>query len=237
MRRRPRLLLIIAGVIALAAAVTASTVAQLSVGQEEPGCPDQAYGCAQFMAGEPVQVGLLATMSGPLRHQGREAARGARLALHRLGGELAGRPLQVLIHDDRCTPDGAALGARELASDPPDEPPVVAVVAWPCARGIQPATQILSDSGITLVTASSVPVSFEDPPRSFLVRLELERRDRAFDRLYRARYGGAPTGNTAQNVFQMTTLLLDAARMLAVPGAKGDLLVPRLPLFHELSGD
>jgi hypothetical protein len=226
--------LIVAGMLAIAAAVTASTVAQLSVSEEEPGCPDEAYGCARFLAGEPVQVGLLATMSGPLRHQGLEARRGAQVALDH-GGELTGRPLRLLVQDDHCTSDGAAIGARELASDPPEEPPVVAVVASVCARGLQPAAQILSDSGIALVTASPAPVSFADPPRSFLVRAELDSRDETFQRLYRRRYGSAPSGGAASKAFEMTTLVLDAARRLAVPGAGGDLLVPRLALFRELS--
>jgi hypothetical protein len=108
----------------------------------------------------------------------------------------------------------AAAGARELATDSPDEPPVVAVVAETCARALTTAVQILSDSGVTLVSGSGFPVGLPEGaghPSFYLVPRPPPR--------------GAVIAAGA---------VLGAAESLARTGPDGDLLVPRTQLRDTL---
>lgn len=233
MSNRP-LLPAIVGVLVLAAAVAVATALTVSGDGTDPHCTDQAYGCAEFLPGEPVRLGLLATLSGPGRERGREARRGTALAIEAHGGRLAGRPIELLAEDDACSTVGAAEGARELASDPPFEPPVVAVVGMPCPAGLQAAAQILSDSGVALLTATPGRVVFTDPPRSFLARPPVGRPDRRFRRLYEARYGDGPSDASAWVAYSLTRRVLTAAEGLATSGSDSSLLVPRSALLRAL---
>ncbi|HEX2029999.1 MAG TPA: ABC transporter substrate-binding protein, partial [Actinomycetota bacterium] len=188
MSKRP-LLLAIVGLLGLGAAVAVSTALTVAGDGTDPRCPDEAYGCATFRPGEAVRVGLLVTRAGADDATAVAARRGARLAIEAHGPRLAGRPLDLLVQTPECSARGAARGARELASDPPFEPPVLAVVGMTCRAALQPAVQILSDSGVAYVTATPGDVAFTDPPRSFLARPPVGEPDRRFRRLYRARYG------------------------------------------------
>ena len=225
----------LAGLLLLAAAVTVSTVLTVTGDPKDPRCPDRAYGCAEFLPDEAVRVGLLTTPPGSDPVTTREAKRGTRLAIEAHGGRLAGRPIELLAEEDECSAPGAARGARELASDPPFEPPVVAVVGMTCPAGLQPAAQILSDSGVALVTTTPGRVSFTDPPRSFLARPPVGEPDPGFRRLYRDRYGHPPSDPSAWAAYTLTRRILKVAEDLAVPGSEGSLLVPRSPLHRELA--
>ncbi|HKX24826.1 MAG TPA: hypothetical protein VJP08_00780, partial [Actinomycetota bacterium] len=148
--------------LALALGVVASTVATVDSSSARPGCPDAEYECATFEPGEPVVLGVLASNG--------DTASAVRMAVELHGGRLAGRPVRILAWKDGCRVSSAAQGSRELATDAPDEPPVLAVVAETCPRALTPAAQILSDSGVTLISAT--PVALPPPaghPAFYLV--------------------------------------------------------------------
>ena len=193
--------------LALVLGVVASTVATVVSSTARPGCPDAEYECATFEPGEPAVLGVLASDG---------AATGAvRMAVELHGGRLAGRPVRILAWNDGCRVPSAARGARELATDAPDEPPVVAVVAETCPKALAPAAQILSDSGITLVSVT--PVALPPPaghPSFYLVP------------------GADPRGNVAAAA---AAAILDVSESLARTDPDGALLVPRTPLRDALS--
>jgi ABC-type branched-subunit amino acid transport system substrate-binding protein len=193
--------------LALVIGVVASTVATVVSPSARPGCPEAEYGCATFEPGEPVVLGVLASDG--------DTASAVRMAVELHGGRLAGRPVRILAWTDGCRVPSAARGARELATDAPDEPPVVAVVAETCLRALTPAAQILSDSGVTLVSTAPValPTSAGDPS-FYLVP------------------GADPQGEVAPAA---AGAILDVAQSLARPGPDGALLIPRTPLRDALS--
>jgi ABC-type branched-subunit amino acid transport system substrate-binding protein len=193
--------------LALVLGVVASTVATLVSSGARPGCPDAEYGCARFEPGEPVVLGVLASEG--------DAAGAVRMAVELHGGRLAGRPVRILAWNDGCRVPSAAQGARELATDAPDEPPVVAVVAETCPRALVAAAQILSDSGITLVSAT--PVALPPPaghPSFYLVP------------------GADPRGDVAAVA---AGAILDVSESLDRMDPDGALLVPRTALRDALS--
>ena len=193
--------------LALVLGVVASTVATVVSSGARPGCQDADYGCVTFEPGERVVLGVLAS--------GGDAVGAVRMAVELHGGRLAGRPVRILAWNDGCRVSSAAQGARELATDAPDEPPVLAVVAETCPRALAPAAQILSDSGVTLV---SVTPGVLPPPTGHPSFYLVPGADP------RANVTGAAAG-----------AILDVSESLARTDPNGALLVPRTPLRDALS--
>jgi hypothetical protein len=179
--------------------IAASTVATVIDVRGEPSCPDQRYGCATFEPGESVQIGSL-FQEGPAGDEGVQAALST-------PPEVQGRSLRVLSFDGRCSAEAATRAAREFATDPPDGPPVVAVLADACAVAEIPVAQILSDSGITFISVREP----SDPPGS-------------------APYYLSGSGRALEETAQ--TLVRSVAQVAVVD--RGDLLIPRTQLRDAL---
>jgi hypothetical protein len=136
---------------AVALGVVASTVATV-VETSAAACPDPAYGCAGFEPGEPVQIAAVVS-------SGHGDLGGA------VPASVLGRPVRVLTFRVGCSVEEAALAARDIATDPPDGPPVLAAISATCSPAAVPLAQILDDSGISLLAAGEpasphVPAGF-----------------------------------------------------------------------------
>ena len=125
-------------------AIAASTVATLVDERGDDVCPDEAYDCVKLEPGEPIEIGIVdaalaseASLLSDLRAQP--------------FAPIRGHPVELDLRSAGCSPAAAAEEVRELASDPPDEPPSVLVIATACDETAVPMAQILSDSGVTLV--------------------------------------------------------------------------------------
>jgi hypothetical protein len=217
-----RTLLILGAVLVLG--IVVSTV--VTVASAGDACPDDEYGCARFEPGEDVIIGVLSSR--------RDVLRAVRLAVELRGGAVGGRPLRVLAWNDRCTPEGGAEGARQLATDAPDEPPVIGVVGETCGRAITPAAQILSDSGITLVSVSSTEISpAAGRPKTYLgpgpVPVE---QLQPFEAAYGQRFG--PSSPVAALAAWTADALIQAAATVSRSDGAGSVLVPRIPLRDAL---
>jgi hypothetical protein len=234
---RSRLLLWVAGVVVVAAGVAVATVATLLEGGEHPRCPDDAFGCVETGGPTgPIRIATLLPLTGPRGPAGLEAQRGVELAVARREGSLLGHDLHVVSRDDGCSPDRIALIARDLALDTPELPPIAAVIGAPCSPVTEPAAQILSDSGIPLVSWSPAEVSFIDPPpeRSFYVPIDPAAPPETFTEAYAQRYGAAPGSAWAYRAFRAAEILLEAMERVAIPGPRGEVLLPRLRLRDTL---
>jgi branched-chain amino acid transport system substrate-binding protein len=64
--------------------------------------------------GQPVKIGLLATLEGPFAAGGADGMRGAELAVKQRGGEVAGRKIEVVKASSDAKPDVAVNAARKL---------------------------------------------------------------------------------------------------------------------------
>ena len=67
---------------------------------------------------EPVRLGFLAGLSGRIADLGEDARNGVLQAIEQrnMAGGINGRIIEMVIRDDRATPEGAAQGAAELAA-------------------------------------------------------------------------------------------------------------------------
>jgi branched-chain amino acid transport system substrate-binding protein len=71
---------------------------------------------AQTATGEPIRIGAIFTMTGPVGPQGQAQRRGADLALKTINasGGVGGRPLEFVYEDDSFNPDVAIGKANDL---------------------------------------------------------------------------------------------------------------------------
>ena len=64
--------------------------------------------------GQPVKIGLLATLEGPFAAGGADGMRGAELAVKQRGGTVAGRKIEVVKASSNANPDVAVNATRKL---------------------------------------------------------------------------------------------------------------------------
>jgi branched-chain amino acid transport system substrate-binding protein len=80
--------------------------------------------------GNPVKIGLLATLEGPFAAGGADGMRGAELAVKQRGGEVAGRKIEIIKASSNATPDVAVNAVRKLV-----EQDKVDIVVGPLSGG------------------------------------------------------------------------------------------------------
>jgi branched-chain amino acid transport system substrate-binding protein len=71
-------------------------------------------GGAAGQAGQPVKIGLLATLEGPFAAGGQDGMRGAELAVRERGGVVAGRKIEIIKASSDAKPDVAVNATRKL---------------------------------------------------------------------------------------------------------------------------
>ena len=115
-------------------------------------------GCGKVrFRSEPVRIGVIATLSGENAGNGRSISDAARLAVDQINGsgglDLGGRKrrVNVLVLDDRDTPEGAVNAARALIH----QENVVAIVGPQLSRNAIPASRIAEDTGIPMICPMS----------------------------------------------------------------------------------
>jgi branched-chain amino acid transport system substrate-binding protein len=69
--------------------------------------------------GEPVRIGLITTLSGPGQVYGQYIQDGAEIAVARLNaaGGAGGAPIELIVRDDKNSPEGALTAFRELTGN------------------------------------------------------------------------------------------------------------------------
>jgi branched-chain amino acid transport system substrate-binding protein len=69
---------------------------------------------AAWAQGQPVKIGLLATLEGPFAAGGADGMRGAELAVKQRGGMVAGRKIEIIKASSDAKPDVAVNATRKL---------------------------------------------------------------------------------------------------------------------------
>ncbi len=73
-----------------------------------------ALGGSALAQGQPVKIGLLATLEGPFAAGGADGMRGAELAVKQRGGVVAGRKIEIIKASSDAKPDVAVNATRKL---------------------------------------------------------------------------------------------------------------------------
>ncbi len=110
----------------------------------------------QANAADPIRIGLVYTLSGPLAVLGQQARDGFQLAIKDLGGKIAGREVQVIVADDELKPDVALTKVKGLL-----ERDRVDFVVGPISSSILGAIfKPVVESGAFLISTNSGPSTF-----------------------------------------------------------------------------
>ena len=120
-------------------------------------CTDP-LGCVEVASAESIRVGTLLTMTTPDSPYGIDAVRGVEIAIADRK-QILGHSIELVKEDDLCSKAGGQAGATKLAADPK----IVGVIGTTCSSATEPASKILSDAGMVLISPSSTAPSLTDP--------------------------------------------------------------------------
>lgn len=136
------------------AAIAGLTVAVLLLGPFEvnknTGCTDT-LGCVDIAPGAPVRLGVIQSLSGKVAVLGSEQLRGLELALAQRGDRLFGHPVELVVEDTGCRPEGGANAALRIVSDPG----VVAIFGTTCSGDAASAAQVMSAAGLSMISGNN----------------------------------------------------------------------------------
>jgi branched-chain amino acid transport system substrate-binding protein len=96
---------------------------------------------------EPIRLGLLAPVTGPLATPGRDMVDGFRLFWEQVGHRAAGRKVDVVMADTTCNPDQALTQARRLVL----QERVHVLVGPLCGHEGPAVAQVSKETGVPLV--------------------------------------------------------------------------------------
>lgn len=125
--------------------------------EEEFVCEDE-LGCVDVGPGDPVRVGYALVLSGPNETLGIDSRRGMEIAIMNRP-EVLGHPVELVGEDSLCSAEGGQTAATKLASDQS----LVGIVGTNCSSAGVPASQIISDAGMVLISPSNTAPSLTAP--------------------------------------------------------------------------
>lgn len=102
----------------------------------------------------PVKIGFFAPLTGPAAPDGTSSRNGAQMAIDEVNaaGGVLGRPLELVVYDDRLTPSEAVAIAHRLI----ERDRVVAVVAGSYSGPTRATAPIFQSNGIPTIAAYAV---------------------------------------------------------------------------------
>src|SRR5919108_4434581 len=109
-------------------------------------------GAVYAQQGQPVKIGLLATLEGPFAAGGQDGMRGAELAVRQRNGVVAGRKIEILKYSSDATPDKAVAATRKAV-----EQDKVPIMIGPLSgdEGIAVKNYAKTQPGVTFINGSS----------------------------------------------------------------------------------
>jgi branched-chain amino acid transport system substrate-binding protein len=117
--------------------------------------PAGALGSVTLAPGEPIVISSMQTISGATASLGEDQVRAIEIAIAERGGELLGHPLQLQSEDELCSAEGGTTAAQKIVSDPQQ----IAVLGTSCSGAGVPASQIVSEAGLVMISGSNTSPS------------------------------------------------------------------------------
>jgi branched-chain amino acid transport system substrate-binding protein len=121
-----------------------------------PTC-DDAIGCVEVDADEPIHIATMLTISGATAFLGEDSEGGVEIAMDDFG-PVKGHEVDVTKEDALCSAEGGQTAAQKVASDPT----VVGVIGTNCSSAASAALPIISEAGLVLISPSNTAPSLTD---------------------------------------------------------------------------
>jgi branched-chain amino acid transport system substrate-binding protein len=107
-------------------------------------------------AQEPLKIGVVVSMTGPLAGVGRQIMAGMRYYLQENGDTVAGRKIQLVLRDDTTAPDVGRRMAQELIVN--EKVNILAVGVTPVALSVAPLATEAKIASVIVVSGTSVVI-------------------------------------------------------------------------------
>ena len=121
-------------------------------------CEDP-LGCVEIAPGDPIRIAYMLVVSGPNESLGVDSRRGIEIAIDDVGGELLGRPIELVGEDSLCSPEGGQAAAQKIAADKS----IVGVIGTNCSSAAKNAAPIISEAGMVMISPSNTAPYLTDP--------------------------------------------------------------------------
>ena len=144
-----------------ATAEATTAAAEESAGAAAAGKCDDALGCVEIAAGDPIKIGYALVTAGPNSSLGEDSVRGIEIAVDDLGGKLLDHPIEIVGEDTGCSPEGGQAAATKLASDTS----LVAVIGTSCSSEARVGAPILTEAGLSMISPSNTAPDLTDPAK------------------------------------------------------------------------
>ena len=150
-KRRSVSVLSLVAALALFAAACAGDDDDTEAGEEgEEAAPTGELGTVEVAPGDPILIGAHQAISGDEASLGTDQVRAIEIAIDDRG-ELLGHEIELQTEDDECAAEGGTTGAQRLVA----EPQLVAVIGTSCSGAAVPASEIYSEEGVLMLSASN----------------------------------------------------------------------------------
>jgi len=118
--------------------------------KKPPPCAD-ALGCVSIKPGAPLRLGVLQALSGKVAAIGWDQVRGLELALDRRGNKIKGHEVSLVPEDTSCKPEGGAVAALKIVSDPT----IPAIFGTTCSADAATAAQVMTEAGLSMISGNN----------------------------------------------------------------------------------
>jgi branched-chain amino acid transport system substrate-binding protein len=165
--------LALGAVLVMVAAACGGKAKTSSSGGTTDKCKADQFGCVTIKAGDPINFGAIASVSGSTAALGTDSDNGVKLAMDYLdgtfdgrNGTLLGHPVKLTIGDEtdptsgQCGKAGGQTAATKFAADPT----IVAVIGTNCSSSaLGVSDTILGNKGIVLISPSNTSAKLTAP--------------------------------------------------------------------------
>lgn len=125
--------------------------------------------CAFTAQAAPLKIGVLAPISGSSAADGNDIVKGVKTAVEVIkaeGGVPGFDAIEVEVQDDACDPRQAVAGANKLANSK-----VAGVVGAYCSSATIPASEVLNEEKITMITPASTNPKVTERGMKYMYRM------------------------------------------------------------------
>ena len=154
--RKHRILSLFALLVAAAALIAAGCGGDEEAGEETNGTGAEEaetagpLGTVEVPAGETIKIASLQAISGETASLGTDQVRAIEIAIADFG-EIAGHGVDLQSEDELCSAEGGTTGMQRVVADPQ----VVGVIGTSCSGAGVPASEIMSEAGLVMISGSN----------------------------------------------------------------------------------
>jgi basic membrane lipoprotein Med (substrate-binding protein (PBP1-ABC) superfamily)/ABC-type branched-subunit amino acid transport system substrate-binding protein/predicted Ser/Thr protein kinase len=215
-----------------------------ALGEFQAELPPDPWGYVIVPAGQPILIAFVGDLSGPSAYLGEAHLQAVQLALPD-AEKILGRPVEPIVVDSGCSPDGGRAGAMQVIQNPN----IVGVIGHTCSPSCAEGIPLYEEAHLVSLspsctasdlTAAGSPlfnrVALRDDwiPQAFFADIGSSQSYQDFAAAFKARYGissgevgGGGHGATVAYAYDATHILLQAIREVGLTDDGGNLAIGR----------